>query len=102
MPVTHSSVGVCPGVCAAVRTDGGVCLVKLPSASSASFVLRFLETVCLHLQGDNLFSSQPFRTYQSGIASAWSSPLSMALISMVLVSMVLVSMVLHCVPVSDG
>ncbi|CAL8252188.1 unnamed protein product [Merluccius merluccius] len=48
-----------------VRTDSGVCLVKLPSASSASFVLRFLETVCLHLQGDNLFSSQPFKHYKS-------------------------------------
>ncbi|KAM4628699.1 sex comb on midleg-like protein 2 isoform 3-T3 [Polymixia lowei] len=46
-----------------VRTDGGVCLVKLPSASSASFVLRFLETVCRHLQCDNLFSSQPFSQY---------------------------------------
>ncbi|XP_059923205.1 sex comb on midleg-like protein 2 isoform X1 [Gadus macrocephalus] len=58
---THSG----SGEVVRVRTDGGVCLVKLPSASSASFVLRFLETVCLHLQGDNLFSSQPFRTYQS-------------------------------------
>ncbi|XP_062280731.1 sex comb on midleg-like protein 2 isoform X3 [Scomber scombrus] len=43
-----------------VRTDGGVRMVKLPSASSASFVLRFLETMCRHLQCDNLFSSQPF------------------------------------------
>ncbi|CAL8273657.1 unnamed protein product [Arctogadus glacialis] len=58
---THSG----SGEVVRVRTDGGVCLVKLPSASSASFVLRFLETVCLQLQGDNLFSSQPFRTYQS-------------------------------------
>ncbi|XP_032382619.1 sex comb on midleg-like protein 2 isoform X5 [Etheostoma spectabile] len=46
-----------------VRTDGGVCMVKLPSASSASFVLRFLETMCRHLQCDNLFSSQPFSHY---------------------------------------
>ncbi|XP_029988586.1 sex comb on midleg-like protein 2 isoform X3 [Sphaeramia orbicularis] len=46
-----------------VRTDGGVCVVKLPSASSASFVLRFLETMCRHLQCDNLFSSQPFSHY---------------------------------------
>ncbi|KAM3619708.1 uncharacterized protein V6R79_012405 [Siganus canaliculatus] len=46
-----------------VRTDGGVRLVKLPAASSASFVLRFLETVCRHLQCDNLFSSQPFSHY---------------------------------------
>ncbi|XP_041647144.1 sex comb on midleg-like protein 2 isoform X2 [Cheilinus undulatus] len=46
-----------------VRTDGGVRMVKLPSASSASFVLRFLETMCRHLQCDNLFSSQPFSHY---------------------------------------
>ncbi|XP_068599256.1 sex comb on midleg-like protein 2 [Brachionichthys hirsutus] len=43
-----------------VRTDGGVRIVKLPAASSAAFVLRFLETMCRHLQCDNLFSSQPF------------------------------------------
>lgn len=62
-----------------VRTDGGKRLVKLPSASSAGFVLRFLERVCRHLQCDNLFSSQPFsphNTYdraKSGIftASDW-------------------------------
>ncbi|XP_041936104.1 sex comb on midleg-like protein 2 isoform X1 [Alosa sapidissima] len=42
-----------------VRSDGGTSYVKLPSASSASFVLRFLETLCHHLQCDNLFSSQP-------------------------------------------
>lgn len=47
----------------AVRTDGGVRVVKLPAASSASFVLRFLETMCRHLQCDNLFSSQPFSHY---------------------------------------
>lgn len=38
-------------------------MVKLPAASSASFVLRFLETMCRHLQCDNLFSSQPFSHY---------------------------------------
>ncbi|KAI4879551.1 hypothetical protein NFI96_026643, partial [Prochilodus magdalenae] len=43
-----------------VRTDGGTRMVKLPSASSAAFVLRYLEMVCRHLQCDNLFSSQPF------------------------------------------
>ncbi|XP_035503395.2 sex comb on midleg-like protein 2 isoform X3 [Scophthalmus maximus] len=48
-----------------VRTDGGVRVVKLPSASSASFVLRFLETMCRHLQCDNLFSSQPFSHYSA-------------------------------------
>lgn len=46
-----------------VRTDGGVRVIKLPSASSASFVLRFLESMCHHLQCDNLFSSQPFSHY---------------------------------------
>ncbi|XP_033976760.1 LOW QUALITY PROTEIN: sex comb on midleg-like protein 2 [Trematomus bernacchii] len=46
-----------------VRTDGGVRVVRLPSASSASFVLRFLENMCRHLQCDSLFSSQPFSLY---------------------------------------
>ncbi|XP_028301102.1 sex comb on midleg-like protein 2 isoform X2 [Gouania willdenowi] len=46
-----------------VRTDGGVRVVRLPTASSASFVLRFLESMCRHLQSDNLFSSQPFSLY---------------------------------------
>lgn len=52
-----------------VRTDGGTRLVKLPSASSAGCVLRFLELVCRHLLCDNLFSSQPFSphsTYDRG------------------------------------
>lgn len=40
-------------------------MVKLPSASSAAFVLRYLEKVCRHLQCDNLFSSQPFSPYSS-------------------------------------
>ncbi|XP_041702773.1 sex comb on midleg-like protein 2 isoform X2 [Coregonus clupeaformis] len=43
-----------------VRSDGGIHYVKLPQASSASFVLRFMETLCHQLQSDNLFSSQPF------------------------------------------
>ncbi|XP_076879096.1 sex comb on midleg-like protein 2 isoform X2 [Brachyhypopomus gauderio] len=43
-----------------VRSDGGIHYVKLPRAPSASFVLRFLETLCHHLQCDSLFSSQPF------------------------------------------
>uniref|UniRef100_A0A4W4EE11 SAM domain-containing protein n=1 Tax=Electrophorus electricus TaxID=8005 RepID=A0A4W4EE11_ELEEL len=57
-----------------VRSDGGIHYVKLPRAPSASFVLRFLETLCHHLQCDSLFSSQPFSplhtnthgTYDSG------------------------------------
>ncbi|XP_064878738.1 polycomb protein SCMH1 isoform X3 [Oncorhynchus nerka] len=43
-----------------VRSDGGIHYVKLPQASSASFVLRFMESLCHQLQSDNLFSSQPF------------------------------------------
>ncbi|KAK5873258.1 hypothetical protein PBY51_018316 [Eleginops maclovinus] len=46
-----------------VRTEGGVRVVRLPSASSASFVLRFLENMCRQLQCDSLFSSQPFSFY---------------------------------------
>ncbi|XP_028836797.1 sex comb on midleg-like protein 2 isoform X2 [Denticeps clupeoides] len=48
-----------------VRSEGGTSYVKLPSASSASFVLRFLEMLCHHLQCDNLFSSQPFSPFSS-------------------------------------
>ncbi|XP_076014381.1 sex comb on midleg-like protein 2 isoform X2 [Genypterus blacodes] len=48
-----------------VRTDGGTLMVKLPAASSASYVLRFLETMCRHLQCDSLFSSQPFSHYSA-------------------------------------
>ncbi|XP_037530966.1 sex comb on midleg-like protein 2 [Nematolebias whitei] len=48
-----------------VRTSAGVRVIRLPSASSPSFVLRFLETMCRHLQCDNLFSSQPFSRYTS-------------------------------------
>uniref|UniRef100_A0A3Q2DEJ6 Scm polycomb group protein like 2 n=1 Tax=Cyprinodon variegatus TaxID=28743 RepID=A0A3Q2DEJ6_CYPVA len=36
----------------------GIRYVKLPSASSASSVLRFLENMCQHLESDTLFSSQ--------------------------------------------
>lgn len=43
-----------------VRSDHGIRYVKLPSASSTSSVLRFLEMLCQHLQSDCLFSSQPF------------------------------------------
>ncbi|XP_029106234.1 sex comb on midleg-like protein 2 isoform X2 [Scleropages formosus] len=46
-----------------VCLDGGTHLVQLPVANSASFVLRFLETLCHHLQCENLFSSQPFSPY---------------------------------------
>ncbi|XP_005753110.1 polycomb protein SCMH1-like [Pundamilia nyererei] len=46
-----------------VRSEHGIRYVKLPSASSASSVLRFLENMCQHLESDSLFSSQPFSPY---------------------------------------
>ncbi|KAM7405917.1 hypothetical protein PAMP_000330 [Pampus punctatissimus] len=46
-----------------VRSEHGIRYVKLPSASSASSVLRFLENMCQHLESDSLFSSQPFSSY---------------------------------------
>ncbi|MCJ8747509.1 hypothetical protein PDJAM_G00154210 [Pangasius djambal] len=54
-----------------VRSDGGIHYVKLPRASSASFVLRFLETLCHHLQSDNLFSSQPFSPLTASTHNAY-------------------------------
>ncbi|MFT7799809.1 sex comb on midleg-like protein 2 isoform X6 [Arapaima gigas] len=54
-----------------VRLDGGTHLVQLPVANSASFVLRFLETLCHHLQCENLFSSQPFSPYATPAHSAF-------------------------------
>ncbi|XP_056134930.1 polycomb protein SCMH1 [Lampris incognitus] len=48
-----------------VRSEHGIRYMKLPSASSASSVLRFLETMCQHLQSDSLFSSQPFSPYSN-------------------------------------
>lgn len=54
------TVAICSVSHPAVRSDGGIHYVKLPQASSASFVLRFMETLCHQLQSDNLFSSQPF------------------------------------------
>ncbi|KAK2819626.1 hypothetical protein Q7C36_021272 [Tachysurus vachellii] len=54
-----------------VRSEGGIHYVKLPRASSASFVLRFLETLCHHLQSDNLFSSQPFSPLSANTHNAY-------------------------------
>uniref|UniRef100_A0A3Q3B970 Polycomb protein SCMH1-like n=1 Tax=Kryptolebias marmoratus TaxID=37003 RepID=A0A3Q3B970_KRYMA len=48
-----------------VRSEHGIRYVKLPSASSASAVLRFLENMCQHLESDTLFSSQPFGAFSS-------------------------------------
>lgn len=51
--------------CPSVRSEHGIRYVKLPSASSASSVLRFLENMCQHLESDSLFSSQPFSPYSN-------------------------------------
>ncbi|MEQ2168230.1 hypothetical protein GOODEAATRI_012125 [Goodea atripinnis] len=48
-----------------VIREHGIRYVKLPSASSASSVLRFLENMCQHLESDSLFSSQPFNPYSN-------------------------------------
>ena len=66
-----------------VRSEGGSQYVKLPRASSASFVLRFLETLCHQLKTSDLFSSQPFSPYAShtrtyhrnSTGKHWSAPL---------------------------
>ncbi|XP_010778490.1 polycomb protein SCMH1-like [Notothenia coriiceps] len=46
-----------------LRSEHGIRYVKLPSASSTSSVLRFLENMCQHLESDSLFSSQPFSSF---------------------------------------
>ncbi|XP_008284881.1 polycomb protein SCMH1 isoform X2 [Stegastes partitus] len=64
-----------------VRSEHGIRYVKLPSASSASSVLRFLENMCQHLESDSLFSSQPFSPYSNNTRfynRAKSEPLSHA------------------------
>ncbi|XP_075904363.1 polycomb protein SCMH1 isoform X2 [Nelusetta ayraudi] len=49
-----------------VRSEHGIRYVKLPSASSTSSVLRFLENLCQYLESDSVFSSQPFSPFSSG------------------------------------
>ncbi|XP_074522459.1 polycomb protein SCMH1 isoform X3 [Halichoeres trimaculatus] len=48
-----------------VRSEHGIRYVKLPTASSTSSVLRFLENMCQHLESDSLFSSQPFSPFSN-------------------------------------
>lgn len=55
-----------PLLCLAVRSEHGIRYVKLPSASSTSSVLRFLENLCQYLESDSVFSSQPFSPFSSG------------------------------------
>ncbi|XP_010641949.1 sex comb on midleg-like protein 2 [Fukomys damarensis] len=49
--------------------DGEVHSIQLPPVNSASFALRFLETLCHSLQCDNLLSSQPFSGYRGNTQS---------------------------------
>ncbi|XP_026910312.1 sex comb on midleg-like protein 2 isoform X2 [Acinonyx jubatus] len=49
--------------------DGETHSVQLPPVNSASFALRFLETLCHSLQCDNLLSSQPFSSYRGNTQS---------------------------------
>ncbi|XP_045852287.1 sex comb on midleg-like protein 2 isoform X1 [Meles meles] len=49
--------------------DGETHSIQLPPVNSASFALRFLETLCHSLQCDNLLSSQPFSSYRGNTSS---------------------------------
>ncbi|XP_045327074.1 sex comb on midleg-like protein 2 isoform X9 [Leopardus geoffroyi] len=49
--------------------DGETHSVQLPPVNSASFALRFLETLCHSLECDNLLSSQPFSSYRGNTQS---------------------------------
>lgn len=49
--------------------DGETHSIQLPPVNSASFALRFLETLCHSLQCDNLLSSQPFSSYRGNTPS---------------------------------
>lgn len=51
--------------CLAVRSEHGIRYVKLPTASSTSSVLRFLENMCQYLESDSVFSSQPFSPFNN-------------------------------------
>ncbi|XP_054977671.1 sex comb on midleg-like protein 2 isoform X2 [Sorex araneus] len=50
--------------------DGETHSVQLPPVNSASFALRFLETLCHSLECDNLLSSQPFSSYRGNNPSS--------------------------------
>ncbi|KAM4818543.1 sex comb on midleg-like protein 2 isoform 3-T3 [Thomomys bottae] len=47
--------------------DGENHAIQLPPVNSASFALRFLETLCHSLECDNLLSSQPFSSFKGTI-----------------------------------
>ncbi|XP_069896892.1 sex comb on midleg-like protein 2 isoform X2 [Dipodomys merriami] len=49
--------------------DGENHAIQLPPVNSASFALRFLETLCHSLECDNLLSSQPFSSSKGNIHS---------------------------------
>nr|XP_003466461.2 sex comb on midleg-like protein 2 [Cavia porcellus] len=50
--------------------DGETHSIQLPPVNSASFALRFLETLCRTLQCNNLLSSQPFSSYRGNTESS--------------------------------
>uniref|UniRef100_H3CVU2 Scm polycomb group protein like 2 n=1 Tax=Tetraodon nigroviridis TaxID=99883 RepID=H3CVU2_TETNG len=54
-----------------VRSEHGIRYVKLPTASSTSSVLRFLENMCQYLESDCLFSSQPFSPFNNNDKIRW-------------------------------
>lgn len=58
---------VCVFLCCPVRSEHGIRYVKLPTASSTSSVLRFLENMCQYLESDCLFSSQPFSPFNNNV-----------------------------------
>ncbi|XP_044619874.1 sex comb on midleg-like protein 2 [Equus asinus] len=49
--------------------DGETHSIQLPPVNSASFALRFLETLCHSLQCENLLSSQPFSSYRGNTST---------------------------------
>ncbi|XP_012507138.1 PREDICTED: sex comb on midleg-like protein 2 [Propithecus coquereli] len=49
--------------------DGETHSVELPPVNSASFALRFLETLCHTMECDNFLSSQPFSSYKGNTRS---------------------------------
>uniref|UniRef100_A0A8C5XN73 Scm polycomb group protein like 2 n=1 Tax=Microcebus murinus TaxID=30608 RepID=A0A8C5XN73_MICMU len=50
--------------------DGETHSIQLPPVNSASFALRFLETLCHSMECKNLLSSQPFSSYKGNTHSS--------------------------------
>uniref|UniRef100_A0A8C8Z965 SLED domain-containing protein n=1 Tax=Prolemur simus TaxID=1328070 RepID=A0A8C8Z965_PROSS len=49
--------------------DGETHSIQLPPVNSASFALRFLETLCHSMECDNFLSSKPFSSYKGNTHS---------------------------------